>query len=140
MKRIALALLMVAKCGATDIVEVEPVWSGHPVGFCLLTQPPFQFVAYYDANRQMTIAQRRLDETKWTFTRLPSSVVWDSHNYITMALDRQNHLHVSGNMHCVPLVYFRSEKPLDASTLRRVEHMVGDRELLHAVPKRLHRR
>ena len=113
---------------SADTIDVEPVWSGHPVGFCLLTHPPFQFVAYYNAQRQMTVAQRRLEDRTWTFTRLPSVLGWDSHNYVTMAVDRAGFLHVSGNMHCVPLVYFRSEKPLDASSLRRAETMTGDRE------------
>jgi hypothetical protein len=117
---------------------VAPVWSAHPVGFCLLTRAPFQFVAFYDANRQMTVAQRRLDETRWTFTKLPSITGWDSHNSLVLALDRNDCLHLSGNMHCVPLVYFRSEKPLDASTLRRVAHMAGDREERVTYPVFLH--
>ena len=64
-----------------ETVDVEPVWSAHPVGFCLLTSAPHQFVAYYDAQRRMTVAQRRLDGKSWTFTRLPSTLGWDSHNY-----------------------------------------------------------
>lgn len=126
----AILLAGVARAGepAATAIDVEPVWSAHPVGFALLTRAPFQFVAYYDANRQMTVAQRKLDETKWTFTRLDSRVGWDSHNYVTMALDRDDCLHVSGNMHCVPLVYFRGGKPLDAASLQRVATMTGERE------------
>ena len=111
-----------------DGVDVEPVWSAHPVGFCLLTHAPHQFVAYYDAERRMTVAQRRLDTNAWTFIRLPSTLGWDSHNYVTMILDREGFLHVSGNMHCAPLVYFRGGKPLEAASLRRVEAMTGERE------------
>jgi len=112
----------------THPIEVEPVWAGHPVGFCLLTHPPFQFVAYYDAQRRMSVAQRSLDSTNWTITRLPSSLGWDSHNYVTMAVDRDGILHLAGNMHCVPLVYFRGVKPLDAASLGRIEAMTGQRE------------
>ena len=110
------------------VSDLEPVWSGHPVGFCLLTHAPYQFAAYYDAERRMTVAQRRLDETKWTFKRLPSLLGWDSHNYVTLALDRDLCLHVSGNMHNVPLIYFRSTKPLDAASLQQVKSMTGERE------------
>ena len=131
---LSLFALTASAAGAVQTLAVEPVWAGHPVGFCLLTHPPFQFVAYYDAQRRMSVAQRSLDSTNWTITKLPSSVGWDSHNYIAMTLDRAGLLHVSGNMHCVPLVYFRSEKPLDASSLRRVETMVGDRELRMTYP------
>lgn len=107
-----------------DRIDVEPVWSGHPVGFCLLTERGCQFAAYYDAERRMTVAQRRLGEARWTFTRLPSQVGWDSHNYVTMAVDREGRLHLAGNMHVVPMLYFRSRNPLDASTLEPVRPMV----------------
>jgi hypothetical protein len=76
----------------------------------------------------MSVAQRSLDATNWTITKLPSALGWDSHNYATMAVDRDGVIHLSGNMHCVPLVYFRSEKPWDAASLRRIPAMTGDRE------------
>ena len=110
------------------MLNVAPVWAGHPVGFCLLTHPPNQYVAYYDAERRMTVAQRKLDSEQWTFTVLPETVGWDSHNYITMTLDRDEYLHLSGNLHVHPLKYFRSEQPLDAATLVRVPQMVGSEE------------
>ncbi len=110
-----------------DVLPVDKVWAGHQVGFALLTAPPHQYVAYYDANRQMTVAQRRLEQQKWTTRKLPTSVVWDSHNYVTLALDRAGHLHVSGNMHVVPLIYFRTTKAGDISTLAPAP-MVGERE------------
>jgi hypothetical protein len=123
-----------------QVIAVEPVWAGHPVGFCLLTRPPVQFVAYYDGQRRMSVAQRSLDSSNWTITKLPSTLGWDSHNYITLALDRHGVIHLSGNMHCVPLVYFRSEKPLDAASLRRVETMTGNREQRVTYPVFLHYR
>ena len=107
---------------------IDTVWSGHPVGFNLLTHPPYQFVAYYNAERQMVVASRRLDSEDWTYTKLPEHVVWDSHNYITMAIDDENQLHVSGNLHVDPLVYFRTERPLDVSSLVRVKQLVGTEE------------
>jgi hypothetical protein len=58
-------------------LAIEPVWAGHSVGFCLLTRPPLQYVAYYDAQRQMTVAQRRLDQSTWTVQKLPSRLGWD---------------------------------------------------------------
>ena len=109
-------------------IDVEPVWSGHPVGFALLTDAPWQFLAYYDAERNMTVARRNLNETEWTFKRLPTKVDWDSHNYVTMALDKDKYLHVSGNMHGHPLIYFRSEKPMDIESLQRIPAMVGSFE------------
>lgn len=118
-----------------ETLDIAPVWSGHPVDFCLLTKAPHQFVAFYDEHRQWTVAQRRLEEKSWTFTRLPITTGWDSHNYLTMALDDEGYLHLTGDMHCVPLYYFRSEKPYDARTLRRIDCMVGEQESRTTYPK-----
>lgn len=111
-----------------ETVPIEPVWAGHRVGFCLLTHGAHQFAAYYDAERRMTVAGRRRGETRWTLAKLDSTLGWDSHNYVTMAVDGAGHLHVCGNMHVAPLVYFRSDKPLEVNSLRRVTAMTGDAE------------
>jgi hypothetical protein len=118
-----------------ESVDVGRVWSGHPVGFCLLTQAPTQYVAYYDEHRRMTVASRDLSSDRWKKKVLDSSLGWDSHNYVTMAVDRSGHLHLSGNMHGDPLVYFRSEKPGDIHTLTRVGTMVGQREQRCTYPR-----
>lgn len=119
--------------GITNL-DVAPVWSGSPVGFSLLTHGDQQYVAYYAVNRQMTVAQRTLGERKWHYTVLPTAVGWDSHNYVTMALDRKGYLHVSGNMHRSPLIYFRSTKPGDSASLVRVPAMTGQNELRVTYP------
>lgn len=111
-----------------EAVDIEWVWAGHRVGFCLLTHGDRQFAAYYDAERRMTVAGRKLGESRWTLAKLDSTLGWDSHNYVTLAVDRQGHLHVCGNMHVAPLVYFRSDRPLDVQSLRRVPAMTGDAE------------
>ncbi len=118
-----------------EVVDIAPAWSGHPVGFALLTHGDRQFVAFYDADRKMTVASRKLAELKWDFVRLPSQVKWDSHNYITMTVDGQGLLHLAGNMHCVPLIYFRTAEPLEIATLRRVESMIGREESRCTYPR-----
>lgn len=123
------------EASSVSSMDISPAWSGHPVGFCLLTHKDRQFVAFYDAERVMTVAQRRLDQDKFTLIRLDQKVVWDSHNYITMTVDDDGLLHLAGNMHCVPLIYYRSEKPLDASTLKRVPQMVGPNEKRCTYPR-----
>ncbi len=129
-----LGLLLIA-CGCVvcpvgdeeveGVVDVARVWSGHPVGFCLLTRPPYQFVGFYDANRRMTVASRKLDEPGWRFVGLRERLRWDSHNYIAMAVDDDGYLHLSGNMHVDRLKYYRTDRPLDIATFERVESMVG---------------
>ncbi len=117
------------------IVDVAPVWSGHPVRFALLTHGTRQFVAFFDADRHLTVAARTLDSDQWEFQRLPSQLGWDSHNYVTLAADGDGHLHLSGNMHCVPLIYFRTEQPGDVSSLARVPAMVGRNERRCTYPR-----
>ncbi len=99
-----------------EVSDIAEVWSGHPVGFALVTSGNRQFAAYYDSERRMTVASRDLGTDSWQHTTLGSVVGWDSHNYIAMAVDADGFIHVSGNMHVSPLVYFRSNAPLDAST------------------------
>ncbi len=116
-------------------LEVAPVWAGHPVGFALLTRGTNQYVAFYDTNRQMTVAWRGIPSREWTLQKLDSRVGWDSHNYITMALDANECLHVSGNMHVNPLVYFQSTRPRDITSLQRMPSLVGDREKRTTYPR-----
>ncbi len=122
----------------TERLDIAPVWAGHPVGFCLLTDGDDQFVAFYDADRQMTVAQRRIPETAWRFVRLPETVVWDSHNRVTMDIDDTGCLHLSGNMHVKPLVYFRTREPRNIETFERVPSMTGEHETKVTYPEFIH--
>ncbi len=108
-----------------QVVTVDSTWAGHPVGQAIVTSGSDQYVAYYDAQRRMTVAKRVLPATTWTRKTLDSTLGWDSHNYVTMALDSDGHLHVSGNMHNVPLVYFRTTRAGDVTSLVRVANMVN---------------
>ncbi len=132
-----LVVLMTGPCvpvlswAAPEVLEEVPVakvWAGHPVGFCLLTDAPRQYVAFYDADRWMTVGMRTLGEKAWTFARLPERVGWDSHNSITLVRDDAGHLHLCGNMHVDPLVYYRTTAPGDVTSFQRVHRMVGPNE------------
>ncbi|NBX29644.1 hypothetical protein EBR04_04210 [bacterium] len=120
--------------------EVAPVWSGHPVGFALFTLPPRQYVAFYAADRHLTVAARSLGETTWEMVRLLSErtepprfgtgqtsavIGWDSHNGIVMAADSAGHLHLAGNMHCTGLAYWRTREPGEIGSFEQVKAMVG---------------
>jgi len=122
------AVPVVRSAVAMEALDIAPVWAGHPVRFALLTHAPLQFVAFFDAERRLTVAQRRLDEHQWAFRQLPDTTGWDSHNYLALAADDDGYLHLSGDMHAVPLKYFRTAKPWEASTFERVRAMVGSNE------------
>ncbi|MEO0588610.1 MAG: BNR repeat-containing protein, partial [Planctomycetota bacterium] len=114
-----------------------------------MTHGDRQYLAYYNADRRMVVAQRSLDDSAFERFVLPSESTkpprhseatstiqgWDSHNYITMAVDRDGHLHLSGNMHRDPLLYFRSDVPGDITTLTQVHAMVGSEEDHCTYPK-----
>jgi len=112
--------LYAATYRVADMLEVDTVPSWFPVGFCLLTHEDQQYAAYYNEKHEMVVARRGLDQRQWQKATLPTKIGWDSHNYVTMAIDRDGCLHVSGNMHCVPLVYFRSQRPGDITTFERL--------------------
>lgn len=114
---------------AIDSSRVSEVWSGHPVDFALIERGDTVYAAYYAAepDRQLTVA-RRLPSGAWTRKELNTAVGWDSHNYVTMLFDGEGRLHVSGNMHGVPLIYYRADDPGDIASLARVSSMVGSRE------------
>ena len=149
MRLILFQIVLTASCLADVVPEgvlIDRVWSGHPVGFDILTDRGHQFIAYFDAERRLTVKGRSLGETKWTSVhpegaevarrkRMSNVTGWDSHNYLTMALDRDGCLHLSGNMHTDPLVYYRTSRPFDLTTLERIDHMTGDREQSATYPR-----
>lgn len=109
-------------------LAIANVWSGHPVAFALVTTAEWQYAAYYDAERRMTVASRKLSEDTWSHQVLPSTVGWDSHNAIAMAVDEVGRVHVSGNMHNVHLTYFRTTEAWDIATFEQVQSMAGSNE------------
>jgi hypothetical protein len=114
---------------------VNKIWSGHPVGISLYTIADKQFVAFYDAERRLTVGRRATSSNNWKFVKLPEIVGWDSHNYITLGIDNKGFLHLCANMHASTLVYFRTENPFDINSFRRVPKMVGLEEQKCTYPR-----
>jgi hypothetical protein len=110
-----------------DSLKIADVWSGHPVDFSFVARGDSQYVAYYDSAQRMTVAMHDVGSNMVHKKTLPSTVGWDSHNYIAMALDSAGYFHVSGNMHSSALVYFRSTAPYSIDSLKAAS-MVGSEE------------
>lgn len=121
-----------SKVNATYKIEecifVDSVPADFPVGFSTLTKNDWQFIAYYNKNRNMTVASRKVSESKWNYKVLPTRVGWDSHNRIVMTFDRDYCIHLSGNMHNDTMTYFKTETPLDISTFQKVFPLVSKNE------------
>lgn len=95
----------------SEKLDISQVWAGHPVNFAIKTTEKLQCVAFYNTNRKLIVVSRSPDSTSWKYTELPTTTGWDSHNYIEMAIDDSGYIHISGNMHNVNLIYFRSKNP-----------------------------
>jgi len=115
------------KFSVAECIEIDTVPSWFPVRFSLLTHEGVQYVAYYNAKHEMIVASRKLDEKAFRQVKLPTKIGWDSHNSVTMAVDASGCVHLAGNMHCVPLIYFRMEKAGDIGTFKRLT-MTGKEE------------
>ncbi|HKK10967.1 MAG TPA: BNR-4 repeat-containing protein [Bacteroidales bacterium] len=120
-------------------IKIDSVWAGHPVGFSLYTHGDRQYIAYYNDERRTVVGQRNLSDDEFQLHVLPATsrethrgtstvVGWDSHNYLTIGIDKEGFIHLSGNVHVDPLTYFRSTKPNDISTLEQIFEMVGTEE------------
>lgn len=128
---VAAAVLLATSVSAQPAPEaIDKVWAGHSARFAMVTTKTHLYVAYYDANRQLTVAQRPLNNpAHWIYHKVDTWLGWDSHNYIAMAVDPAGAIHVAANMHVDPLNYFRSDPSGDIRTLQRIPVMVSpDRE------------
>jgi hypothetical protein len=128
-----------------QIIDIDQVWAGHPVAFCLYTHEERQYIAYFHANRQITVGQRALTDDQFERSIMPptfretaggtSTVLgWDSHNDLTIGVDKDGYIHLAGNMHNDPITYFKSTKPNDISTLVQQQVLIGPNERMCTYP------
>jgi len=106
------------------LIDVDSVPADFPVRFAAVARDGYQYLAYYNKDRYLTVAARALTNDHFNYRVLPARVGWDSHNSITMALDRAGCIHLSGNMHNDTLLYFKSADPGDIGSLERVFPMI----------------
>ena len=133
---ISFSLLLISS-GGTIAQQAEmrkiPVVKGiasHPVngGHCLISDGEHQYIAFYDGEHQMTVGKRKLGRTEWDFAKLPERVGWDTHNKVVLFQDRKGYLHITGNMHCATLRYYRTRSPADIHTFQPIHTWTGDYE------------
>lgn len=113
-----------------ECVKVDSVPADFPVSFVAVSREGSQYLAYYNKNRYLTVAARVLNDDHFQYRVLPTRVGWDSHNSITMTLDRKGCIHLSGNMHNDTLLYYKSANPGDIGSLERVFPMIREEDEL----------
>ncbi|WP_311269006.1 BNR repeat-containing protein [Sphingobium sp. WCS2017Hpa-17] len=116
-------------------VRMGDAWSGVRVRYPALERNGKYYFGYYDANRQLTIAEYAAAQNKLCLNRIASRFGgWDSHNSIFMAFDPQGYLHVAANMHASPMVYARGPRPDSAQGIA-LAPMVGSDEARVTYPR-----
>jgi len=93
----------------------------------ITTYGDFQYLSYYDAQKNVVLAKRKLDSDQWEIKKTPLvGNPKDAHNSISMAFDGEGFLHLAWNHHNVPLQYQKSDTP-ETLTLAPAK-MVGTQE------------
>jgi hypothetical protein len=119
-------------------IDVAPVWSVHRTGPPeLLTRDGHQYVAYYDHDRFLTLAQRELDSSQWKYHRFPVQMGWQtgSHAKLSLAMDRKGYIHITcyrrGLLQEPPMpprpIYYRSVAPHSIDEFEQL-YMVSENE------------
>jgi hypothetical protein len=128
-----MVLMLCQTVHGAEVIRKVPVAEGlasHPVngGRCLISDGTHQYLAFYDGNHQLTVAKRALGDIRWDFVKLPEKVGWDTHNRAVLFRDPSGRIHLTGNMHCAPLRYYRTEKPGDIHTFKALHRWRGKNE------------
>lgn len=138
------AAAMVALCiPAAQAIEVKqsvvgPGWANNSVNVTvfrknsLVTHGGVQYAAYYDTERYVVLAKRRVGAAEWAVHRSQyQGKAEDAHNGISIMVDGSGYLHVAWDHHDNPLRYVRSTAPgglalgAQQAMLGRDEHAVS---------------
>lgn len=98
----------------------------------LVTFKDTQIAAYYDEQRRVVLARRKLNSQDWKIFVTPyKGAAQDAHNVISLGIDGSGFLHMSWDLHNQNLRYARSTKAIDdADDLKLTDMMpmTGEQE------------
>lgn len=114
--------------GEMRVFTVGSVWSGTSTRPGALRTPEGKLlIAYYDADRWVTLASLDEKSRELCRVRLPSRFGgWDAHNNLAVARASDGSIHIAGNAHATPLFYARAANS-DIETVRATA-MIGSNE------------
>ncbi len=139
---LAAAVFLMASVGdAEEVVgswEVGKGWAGHTTSPpILVTAQGHQYIAFYNAERRLTLAWRKLGEDPWKQRQFPVVTRWatGAHAMIALTVD------ADGIIHLIPyrrdlseapkappeIIYYRSMEKHDPASMERA-HMVNAKE------------
>jgi len=103
-------------------LNVNQVWGGTSLRFGAVESAAAIYIGYYDTERWLAVSQVNKCTGLIKKVRLNSRFTgWDAHNYIVMAMDKEDRVHIAGNMHVTPLVYSRMAKADDLDSLKALQ-------------------
>ncbi len=117
----------------TNATFVDSCSADFAVSFSLYSNGNNLFIAYYDKNHQLSLAKKSVSGLL-EYSKLPEFVDWDNHKSISLIVDNDGYLHLCANMHASPLVYYKSDNPLDIHSLRK-QPMVNMNETTCTYPQ-----
>ena len=107
-------------------LKVDQVWGGTKLNFGTVESSSSIYIGYYDTDRWLAVSQVNKCTGAIRKVRLNSRFTgWDAHNYVTMALDKDGLVHMSGNMHVSKLIYSRMSKLDDLESLQTLQPITG---------------
>ncbi len=145
-KALAAALLAALGIPAAQALDVRqstigPGWANNSVNVTvfrknsLVTHQGVQYAAYYDAERYVVLARRRVGAQEWTVQRSQyQGKADDAHNSISIMADGAGFLHVAWDHHDNPLRYARGTAP-GSLVLGAQQAMVGRDEQAVSYPE-----
>ena len=115
-------------------IDIASVWSVHMAGPPeLLTRDGRQYVAYFDHDRFLTLAQRGLASRQWQYHRFPVQMGWQTgaHAKLSLAMDRQGYIHITCYRRGLlqePTapprpIYYRSADPHSIDAFEQLSHV-----------------
>lgn len=119
-----LYILLLASLGCTEVsndVRIVPLgvgWAKNSINAVIfrrnavVSHKELQYAAYYDADKFVVLARRKLGSMDWETRKTKfSGNVKDAHNSISIMVDGEGYLHMSWDHHNDSLRYCRSTAP-----------------------------
>lgn len=118
----------------TNLVPAGKAWAINSVNANILrhnsvvSHKNYQYLAYYDADRYVVLAKRKLGSSSWEIYRTQyKGNTNDAHNSISIMVDGDGYLHMSWDHHGNPLRYCRSKTPESLELTEKLP-MTGKKE------------
>jgi hypothetical protein len=125
------ALVRQENIQGANVYLVDQIWSGTRVAFSGIVKGPIVYVAYYNPQRWLTVAELNLQTEVVCRQSLNSRFGgWDSHNGTTLAMAEDGTIHLAANMHNAPLTLANTDTTGSIASLKLVHATSTDETMV----------